>query len=170
MSRFKNLHGRIPKEIESDQTPDNRITRSGQSFSLYSTAKSILKGKKSQNNKGPDDIINFYSCGPSQKAASLRGLQMAKQSGIELTSDQKKLFAGNSTPFSHTKFTIKNVVRKGSKKPKIKWKENIQIKCGDKISNVHLNSEKIELKKCNYAKIILQPIGVLSFKQTVLLI
>ena len=120
MSRFKNLHGRISPEIESDHTPDTRITRSGQSFSFYSTAKSILKGKKSQNNKGPDDIINFYSCGPSQKAASLRGLLMAKQSGIKLTSDEKKLFTGNTTAFSHTKFTIKNVVRKGTKKPKVK--------------------------------------------------
>ena len=90
---------------------------------------------------------------------------MAKQSGIELTSDQKKLFAGNSTPFSHTKFTIKNVVRKGSKKPKVKWEENVQIKCGNTISNVHLNNEKVELTKCNYARILLQPIGVLCLQK-----
>ena len=94
---------------------------------------------------------------------------MAKQSGIKLTSDEKKLFTGNTTAFSHTKFTIKNVVRKGTKKPKVKWEENVQIKCGNTISNVHLKNEKVELTKCNYARILLQPIGVLSLKETALL-
>ena len=95
---------------------------------------------------------------------------MAKQSGVELTSSQKKLFAGNSTPFSQTQFTVKNILRKGSKKPKIKWDNDVQFKCGDQISYIELNSEKDEFIKCNYAKIILQPVGVLSLKETALLI
>ena len=125
MSRLKNLHGKLSPESENVHTPDDtRATRSGLSFYSSNTqpSKSILKNKHFQ-----EDIVNFYSCGPSQKAASLRGLQMAKQSGVELTSSQKKLFAGNSTPFSQTKFTIKNIVRKGSKKPKIKWEKMFKL-------------------------------------------
>ena len=60
-------------------------------------------------------------------------------------------------------------MRKGSKKPKIKWEENVQIKCDNTIFNAHLTNEKVELTKCNYARILLQPIGVLSLKETALL-
>ena len=168
MSRMKNLHGKLTPESEYVQTPDDtRTTRSGLSFYSGKTrpSKSILK-----NNHCLDDIVNFYSSGPSQKAASLRGLKMAKQSGVELTNQQKKLFAGNSTPFSLTQFTVKNILRKGSQKPKLKWKDKVEFKKGNKISYIQLQNENHDFIKCNYSKIILQPIGVLSLKETALLI
>ena len=69
MSRLKNLHLKMSPESENVHTPDDtRTTRSGLSFYSSNTqpSKSILKNKNSQ-----EDIVNFYSWGPSQKAASL---------------------------------------------------------------------------------------------------
>ena len=95
---------------------------------------------------------------------------MAKQSGVELSNQQKKLFNGISTPFSQSRFTIKNVLKKGSQRPKLQFKDKVEFKKGNTISYIQLQNEKDDFKQCNYSKIILQPFGVLSLKETALLI
>ena len=168
MSRMKNLHGKLTPESEYVETQDDaRTTRSGLTYTSSKTrpSNSILKSIHSL-----EDIDNFYCNGPSQRAAILRGLIMAKQSGVELSNQQKKLFNGNSTPFSQSRFTVKNVLRKGSKRPKLQWNDKVEFKKGNTISYIQLQNEKNDFIKCNYSKIILQPFGNLSLKETSLLI
>ena len=168
MSRMKNLHGKLPdSEYIVTQDDDARTTRSGLVYtsSKIRPNKGILKSMHSIN-----DVDNFYCNGPSQRAAIVRGLIMAKQSGVELSNQQKKLFNGISTPFSQSRFTIKNVLKKGSRKPKLQFKDKVEFKKGNSISYVQLQHEKDDFMQCNYSKIVLQPFGILSLKETALLI
>ena len=126
MSRMKNLHGKLPNsEYIVTQDDDARTTRSGLVYtsSKIRPNKGILKNIHSIN-----DVDNFYCNGPSQRAAIVRGLIMAKQSGVELSNQQKKLFNGISTPFSQSRFTIKNVLKKGSRKPKLQFQDKVELK------------------------------------------
>ena len=114
-------------------------------------------------------LITFTVTDPP-RAAIVRGLIMAKQSGVELSNQQKKLFNGISTPFSQSRFTIKNVLKKGSRRPKLQFKDKVEFKKGNTISYVQLQHEKDDFMQCNYSKTVLQPFGVLSLKETALLI
>ena len=166
MSRMKNLHGKLPDSEYIVTQDDARTTRSGLVYtsSKIRPNKCILKSMHSI-----DDVDNFYCNGPFQRAAIVRGLIMAKQSGVELSNQQKKLFNGISTPFSQSRFTIKNVLKKGSRKPKLQFQDKVELKKGNSISYVQLQHEKDDFLQCNYSKVALQPIGILSLKETALL-
>ena len=167
MSRMKNLHGKSPNSDNILTQDDSaRTTRSGLVYnsSKIRPNKGIIKNRQYMN-----DVDNFYCNGPSQREAIIRGLSMARQAGMKLSNQQLKLFHGISTPFSQSRFTVKNILKKGSSKPKLQFNETVQLKTGGSISSVQLQHEKEELLQCNFSRVALQPFGILSLKETALL-
>ena len=174
MTRLRNLHGKFVTESnEEDLQSDSRTTRSGSSYHSQTSEdqlsqipkvyKSILKVKSSE-------AENYYSCAPAQKLAIMQGLLMSKRAGNQLPRNQINILSGNSKAFSQTQFTVQNIIRKKAKpSKKIKWNEEVSLKCVDNVSMIKLNDSEPEFKQCHYSRIALDPFGILSLKETALL-
>ena len=70
-------------------------------------------------------------------------------------------------PFRDTDRALVPITSKeASRRPKLQFKDKVEFKKG----YVQLQHEKDDFMQCNYSKIVLQPFGVLSLKETALLI
>ena len=184
LSRILLIHGKYSDneargQQENAENSDIRVTRSGTSY--YSSCPPPPTHHTSGHSNLPKSILKvtdtsdkietpFYSTSATQRSASMRGLLMAKGAGIKLTGSEEKILSGNSSPFLQAPFTIKNIIGKRSKSRKlVRWNEQVEQKIGNSIAFVPLQSNPKLFKKCHYAKVALEPSGILSLSETCLL-
>ena len=171
MSRHRNLHGKFLSSTNDVQETDKN-TRSGSTYyaknvsiqrSQVATPKSILKIKQSES-------VNFYSCTPAQKLASIRGMLLSKQAGNKLSKEETSILAGrHSKAFSQSQFTVPNLIRKGKSKKKINWNNDVSCLIDNNLSSKKINDEEPTYRACNFSRIALTLDGIMSLKETQLL-
>lgn len=171
MSRHRNLHGKFLSSTNDGQETEKN-TRSGSTYyaknvsiqrSQVATPKSILKIKQSES-------VNFYSCTPAQKLASIRGMLLSKQAGNKLSKEETSILAGrHSKAFSQSQFTVPNLIRKGKSKKKINWNNDVSCLIDNNLSIEKIKDEEPSYRACNFSRIALTLDGIMSLKETQLL-
>ena len=97
---------------------------------------------------------------------------LSKQAGNKLSKEETSILAGrHSKAFSQSQFTVPNLIRKkGKSKKKINWNNDVSCLIDNNLSIEKINDEEPTYRACHFSLIALTLDGIMSLKETQLLV